>query len=176
MDSNHSHDITEGRSPGYIGQIMRPSENPTGGNRHCGNENGPSCSRELRGQYRGDRDRCRRMSGRKRVPSAPPGWGELKVAGMHELGAGTANGMLENIGDHPHKPMRDEALPAGVFPLRIFQSVPDRQQHKAQDHQRLPLAEAVTEIAELNQPGIGGRTTWGIEGPHKPGQRHIPLK
>ena len=73
--------------------------------------------------------------------------------------------------------VRDETLPAGVFPLRMFQSIPDRQQHEAQDHQRLPLAEAVTDIAELSQPGIGEVVDVNIvEGTDEPGQRHIPLR
>ena len=72
--------------------------------------------------------------------------------------------------------MCDEALPSGIFPLRAFQSVPDRQQQEAQEHQRLPLAESVTEIAELNQPGIGDRADRRIEGTDKPSQRHIPVK
>jgi hypothetical protein len=72
--------------------------------------------------------------------------------------------------------MRDETLPACVFPLLIGESVPDRQQHKTQEHQRVPLAEAVTEIAEQNQPGVGGRNDQWIEGADEPSQRHIPLK
>ena len=94
---------------------------------------------------------------------------------MHELGASTANGMFQYVGGQPGETVRDEALPAGVFPLRMFQSIPDRQQQEAQDHQRVPLAEAVTEIAELNQPGIGDRADRGIEGADEPCQRHIPL-
>lgn len=95
---------------------------------------------------------------------------------MHELGAGTADDMFQNIGAQRGETVSDETLPAGVFPLRMFQSIPDRQQHEAQDHQRLPLAQTVTDIAELDQPGIGYRADLGIEGTGEPGQRHIPLK
>ena len=94
---------------------------------------------------------------------------------MHELGSGTADGMFQNIGTQRGKAMRDETLPAGVFPMRMFQSIPDRQQREAQDHQRLPLAQAVTDVAELNQPGIGYRADRWIKGADEPGQRHIPL-
>jgi hypothetical protein len=90
------------------------------------------------------------MPGRKRVPSGSAGWGQLEVTGVHELGPGTANGMFQNIGAQRGETVSDETLPAGVFPLRMFQSIPDRQQHEAQDHQRLPLSQAVTDIAELN--------------------------
>ena len=108
--------------------------------------------------------------------NAAAGWGELEVAGMHELGPGAANGMFQNIGAQRGETVSDETLPAGVFPLRMFQSIPDSQQHEAQDHQRLPLAQTVTDIAELDQPGIGYRADLGIEGTGEPGQRHIPLK
>jgi hypothetical protein len=96
---------------------------------------------------------------------------------MHELGAGAANGMFQNVGAQRSKTVRDETLPASVFPLRMFQSIPDRQQHEAQDHQRLPLTEPITDIAELSQPGIGEVVHVEIvEGTDEPGQRHIPLK
>jgi hypothetical protein len=72
--------------------------------------------------------------------------------------------------------MGDETLPAGVLPLRMFQSIPDRQQHEAEYYQRLPLAEAVTDIAELSQPRISQVVDVKIvEGTDEPGQRHIPL-
>jgi len=95
---------------------------------------------------------------------------------MHELGTGTANDMFQNIGAQRVETVSDETLPAGVFPLRMFQSIHDRQQHEALDHRRLPLAQTVTDIAELDQPGIEYRADLGIEGTNEPGQRHIPLK
>jgi hypothetical protein len=96
---------------------------------------------------------------------------------MHEFGASTANDMFQNISAQPGETMGDETLPAGVFPLRMFQSIPDRQQHEAENCQRLPLAEAVTDIAEQSQPGISKVVDVKIvEGTDKPGQRDIPLK
>ena len=78
---------------------------------------------------------------------------------------------------NPARPCATKGLPAGVLPLLMFQSVPDRQQHEAQDHQRLPFAEAVTDIAELSQPGIGEVVDVKIvEGTDQPGQRDIPLR
>jgi hypothetical protein len=59
----------------------------------------------------------------------------------------------------------------------MFQSIPDRQQHEAEYYQRLPLAEAVTDIAELSQPGISEVVHVKIvERTDEPSQRHIPLK
>ena len=84
--------------------------------------------------------------------------------------------MFQNIGAQCGKTVRNETLPACIFPLRMFQSIPNRQQCEAQDHQRLSLAQAVADIAELEQPGIGIRAGRGIEGADKPGQRYIPLK
>src|SRR4029077_1812155 len=177
MDRNHSNDRAESRSSGHVGQIVRPAEDPTGSNGHCRSENGPSRSRELCGQHGCDRDRCRRMPGRERVPSAASGWGELEGAGMHKLGARAANGMFQNVGAQRSKTVRDETLPASVFPLRMFQSIPDRQQHEAQDHQSPPFTEPITDIAELSQPGIGEVVHVEIvEGTDEPGQRHIPFK
>ena len=43
---------------------------------------------------------------------------------MHELGAGTADGMFQNIGAQPDETVRDETLPAGILPLRLFESIP----------------------------------------------------
>jgi len=71
--------------------------------------------------------------------NAAASWGELEVAGMHELGTGTANDMFQNIGAQRVETVSDETLPAGVFPLRMFQSIHDRQQHEALDYRRLPL-------------------------------------
>src|SRR5512141_1022821 len=73
--------------------------------------------------------------------------------------------------------MCDETLPTCIFPLRMFQPIPDGQQNKAQDNERLSLAEAVTDIAELSQPGIGKVVSVNIvEGTDEPGQRHIPFE
>ena len=84
--------------------------------------------------------------------------------------------MFCDIGDHCDETVRDEALLAGVFPLLLIQSIPDCQQQEAEEHQRVPLAETVTEIAEQNQPGVGSRTDRWIEGTDEPSQRHIPPK
>lgn len=72
--------------------------------------------------------------------------------------------------------MPNETLPASVFPLLVFESVPDRQQDKTQEHQRLPFAEAVAEITEQNQPRVRSRNDRWIEGMDEPRERHIPLK
>ena len=69
--------------------------------------------------------------------------------------------MFQNIGAQCGKTVRNETLPACIFPLRMLQSIPDRQQREAHDHQRLSLAQAVTDIAELNQPGIGSEPGGG---------------
>ncbi len=131
----------------------------------------------LDGQHSCDRKRGRRMPGRERVPSTPADRREIQISGMHELGTWAADDMFQNIGAQCGKTVCDKTLPAGIFPLRMFQSIPDRQQHEAQDHQRLPFAQAVTDIAELSQPGIGEVIPMNIvEGTDEPGQRHIPLE
>lgn len=117
------------------------------------------------------------MPGRERVPSTPTGRREFEVPSMHELGARTPNDMFQDIGAHGDKAMCDEALPAGVLPWRLFQSIPDCQQQETQYHQRLPLAETVSDIAQLGQPGIGKVISVNIvEGTDEPGQRGIPFK
>ena len=63
--------------------------------------------------------------------------------------------MFQYIDAQCGETVRDKTLPAYVFPLRMFQSISDRQQRKAQDDQRLSFAQTVAEIAELSQPGIG---------------------
>ena len=73
--------------------------------------------------------------------------------------------------------MRDEALPACIFPLRIFQSIADGKQNKTQDNEILSLTQAVSDIAELGKPGIGEVVPVNIvEGTDEPGQRHIPFE
>jgi hypothetical protein len=95
---------------------------------------------------------------------------------MHELGAGAANDMFQYIDAQPGKTIGNETLPSGIFPLRMFQSISDRQQHETQKGQGFSLAEAVTDIAELSQPGISEVVDVKIvEGTDEPGQRHIPL-
>src|SRR5580765_4075323 len=123
MGCNHSQETAERCASCHIGQIVRPTENPTGGNGRCHCENGPSRAREPHGQHGSDRKRCRRMPGRERIPSAPASWGKLEVACMHKLGTGTAYDMFQNIGSRCGKPVSDETLPAGGFPLRMFQSI-----------------------------------------------------
>jgi hypothetical protein len=85
--------------------------------------------------------------------------------------------MFQNIGAQRGETVSDETLPAGVFPLLMFQSIPDSQQYEAEDYKRLPFTEAVTDIAELSQPGIGEVVDVNIvEGADQPGQRDIPLR
>jgi hypothetical protein len=85
--------------------------------------------------------------------------------------------MFQNIGAQRGKTMCDETLPTCIFPLRMFQPIPDGQQNKAQDNERLSLAEAVTDIAELSQPGVGKVVSVNIvEGTDEPGERHIPFE
>src|SRR3970040_1493596 len=108
MGGNHPHDTAEGRSSGHVGQIVRPAKNSTGGNAHCHKKNTPSRVGNPCDSHCCTPERCRCMPGRERIPSAPTGWGELEVAGMHELGAGTADGMVQNIRAALGKTMRGE--------------------------------------------------------------------
>jgi putative alpha-1,2-mannosidase len=85
--------------------------------------------------------------------------------------------MFQNIGAQCGKTVRNETLPACIFPLRMFQSVPDCQQYEAQDYERLSLTQPIADIAELSQPGIGEVVHVKIvQGTDEPGQRYIPLK
>ena len=74
---------------------------------------------------------------------------------MHEFWARPADRMLDEIADARGDSMCQQTLPPGGFPDFMLQSIPDRQQPEAQDHQRLSIAQAVTDIAELSQPRIG---------------------
>ena len=96
---------------------------------------------------------------------------------MHEFWARPADRMLDEIADGRGDSMCQQALPPGGFPDFMLQSISDRQQPEAQDHQRLPLAHTVTNIAQLSQPRIGQTVHVKIvERTDKPGERHIPLK
>src|SRR5512144_1648864 len=96
---------------------------------------------------------------------------------MHELGAGATNRMFQNIHAQCGKAMRNETLPACLFPLRHFYSIPGRQQHETQNHQKLTAAEQVAEITELSQPGVGEVVPVNIvERTDEPRQRYVPFK
>src|SRR5688572_4407487 len=132
MGCNHPHKTAECRSSGHIGQIVSPSENTTDCNGHCYSEKEPPRSRKSDGQNRCDRDRRRRVPRRKGVPTAAADWRELDVPRMHKLGARTSNDMFQQTGARCCNPVSDKALPAGVLPLRMLQSIPHRQ--RSEEH------------------------------------------
>ena len=96
---------------------------------------------------------------------------------MHELGASSANQMLCEVTEDAGNPVSQKTLPSGDFPICALHQEAERPDRKADNDQRLAIAQPISDRTEIGQPRIGQLVgLHNLESSDKSGERNIPLE